>query len=65
MAMKFLGTLLTYNQACSSSNQCNSLLGLNCTNQICQCDNYHSWSSSNNMCKYLNLRLKSMNLYSN
>ncbi len=48
----YLGTLLTYNQACSTSSQCNSSLGLSCTNQICQCDSYHSWNSTNNTCEY-------------
>ncbi|CAF5216521.1 unnamed protein product, partial [Rotaria magnacalcarata] len=44
------GTLLTYNQVCSTSSQCNSSLGLICTSQICQCDGYHSWVSLNNTC---------------
>jgi hypothetical protein len=47
-----LGTLLTYNQACTATNQCYTSLGLSCTNQLCQCDIYHSWSSVNNICKF-------------
>ena len=46
-----VGTLLTYNQACSTSNQCSSSLGLICANRICDCDPYHSWNGTNNTCK--------------
>jgi len=46
-----LGTLLTYNQACSTNSQCNSSLGLNCTNSVCQCDGFHAWNSANNSCE--------------
>ena len=47
-----LGTLLTYNQACSTNSQCNSSLGLNCTNSVCQCDGFHAWNSANNSCEW-------------
>ena len=47
----FVGTLLSYNQVCSTSSQCSLSLGLSCSSNLCRCAIYYQWNSSLNTCK--------------
>jgi hypothetical protein len=49
-----LGALLTYNQTCSSSSQCDSTKGLSCNNSICVCDTTKYWESNLKDCRMRN-----------
>ena len=55
--------MLSYNQACSSSNQCDSSKNLTCSNQLCLCDIYHQWSSSLTTCKVFSFLFKIENFF--
>ncbi|CAF5228945.1 unnamed protein product, partial [Rotaria magnacalcarata] len=42
-------TILTYNESCTVSSQCNSTVGLSC-NSTCICNNAKVWNVSSCVC---------------